>query len=112
MASIPGLHKGLKIPALAGRYDNPNPTRCLAPIDFLKIAALYTCTAYVFSNDQGSVLYIEIDTNTYNNILQIAEKATGQKVRFLLTLPWTPPLHPRLASIGKASILVPQKKKD
>ncbi len=24
---------------LAGRYDNPIPTRCLAPIDFLKIPA-------------------------------------------------------------------------
>ena len=26
--------------SLAGRYDNPIPTRCLAPIDFLKIPAL------------------------------------------------------------------------
>jgi hypothetical protein len=26
--------------SLAGRYDNPFPTRCLAPIDFLKIPAL------------------------------------------------------------------------
>jgi hypothetical protein len=25
--------------SLAGRYDNPIPTRCLAPIDFLKIPA-------------------------------------------------------------------------
>ncbi len=25
---------------MAGRYDNPIPTRCLAPIDFLKIPAL------------------------------------------------------------------------
>jgi hypothetical protein len=24
---------------MAGRYDNPIPTRCLAPIDFLKIPA-------------------------------------------------------------------------
>ncbi len=29
----------LKIPALAGRYDNPIPTRFLAPIDCLKIPA-------------------------------------------------------------------------
>jgi hypothetical protein len=27
--------------SLAGRYDYPIPTRCLAPIDFLKIPALY-----------------------------------------------------------------------
>ncbi len=27
--------------SLAGRYDNPIPTRCLAPIDCLKIPALY-----------------------------------------------------------------------
>jgi hypothetical protein len=26
--------------SMAGRYDNPIPTRCLAPIDFLKIPAL------------------------------------------------------------------------
>jgi hypothetical protein len=26
--------------SLAGRYDNPIPIRCLAPIDFLKIPAL------------------------------------------------------------------------
>jgi hypothetical protein len=26
--------------SLAGRYDNPIPTRCLAPIDFLKIPPL------------------------------------------------------------------------
>jgi hypothetical protein len=26
---------------LAGRYDNPFPTRCLAPIDYLKIPAQY-----------------------------------------------------------------------
>jgi hypothetical protein len=25
--------------SLAGRYDNPIPTKCLAPIDFLKISA-------------------------------------------------------------------------
>jgi hypothetical protein len=25
--------------SMAGRYDNPIPTRCLAPIDFLKIPA-------------------------------------------------------------------------
>ena len=28
--------------SLAGRYDNPIPTRFLAPIDFLKIPALAT----------------------------------------------------------------------
>ncbi len=39
--------------SLAGRYDNPIPTRCLAPIDFLKIPALllfslkkYICTLW------------------------------------------------------------------
>jgi hypothetical protein len=26
--------------SLAGRYNNPIPTRCLAPIDFLKIPEL------------------------------------------------------------------------
>jgi hypothetical protein len=26
--------------SLAGQYDNPIPTRCLAPIDFLKIPDL------------------------------------------------------------------------
>jgi hypothetical protein len=28
--------------SLAGRYDNPIPTRCLAPIDCLKIPAQYS----------------------------------------------------------------------
>jgi hypothetical protein len=29
--SIPGLLRSLKIPTRAGRYDNPTPTRFLAP---------------------------------------------------------------------------------
>jgi hypothetical protein len=29
--------------SLAGRYNNPIPTPCLAPIDFLKIPAQYVC---------------------------------------------------------------------
>jgi hypothetical protein len=33
--------------SLAGRYNNPIPTRCLAPIDFLKIPAL-TAAGYRF----------------------------------------------------------------
>ncbi len=32
--------------SLAGRYDNPIPTRCLAPIDFLKIPALLAYVAW------------------------------------------------------------------
>jgi hypothetical protein len=39
LESILGLHKSLKIRALAGRYDNPIHTRFLAPIDCLKIPA-------------------------------------------------------------------------
>ncbi len=34
-----GSSNGLQIRALAGRYDNPIPTRRLAPIDCLKIPA-------------------------------------------------------------------------
>jgi hypothetical protein len=37
--SIPGLLKNFKIPSLAGRYDNPVPTRFLVPIDCYKIPA-------------------------------------------------------------------------
>jgi hypothetical protein len=40
LESILGLLKSLKIRALAGRYDNLNPTRFLAPIDCLKISGL------------------------------------------------------------------------
>jgi hypothetical protein len=40
----PGIDSKELIPPglciLAGRYDSPIPTRCLAPIDFLKIPAL------------------------------------------------------------------------
>jgi hypothetical protein len=32
--------KSASLCSMAGRYDNPIPTRCLAPIDFLKIPAL------------------------------------------------------------------------
>jgi hypothetical protein len=31
---------GKSLDPTAGRYDNPIPPRCLAPIDFLKIPAL------------------------------------------------------------------------
>jgi hypothetical protein len=37
----PGINSA-SLCSLAGRYDNPIPTRCLAPIDFLKIPAQYT----------------------------------------------------------------------
>ncbi len=30
--------------SLAGRYDNPIPTRCITPIDYLKIPARCRCT--------------------------------------------------------------------
>ncbi len=36
-----GLLKSLKIPFLAGRYDNPIPTRFLAPKDCSKIQTLW-----------------------------------------------------------------------
>ncbi len=39
MESIPGLLKNVKIPSLAGRFDNPVPTRFLAPIDCYTIPA-------------------------------------------------------------------------
>jgi hypothetical protein len=32
--------------SLAGRYDNPIPSRCLAPIEFLQIPALDFLTIY------------------------------------------------------------------
>jgi hypothetical protein len=35
-----GLNSASLCCSLAGRYDNPIPTRCLAPIDCLKIPAL------------------------------------------------------------------------
>ncbi len=40
--SILGLPNSLKTRPLAGRYDNPIPTRFLAPVDCLKIPALAT----------------------------------------------------------------------
>jgi hypothetical protein len=43
LASIPGLHKGLKIPALVSRYDNLIPIRSLAPSG-LKIPAQTVAT--------------------------------------------------------------------
>jgi hypothetical protein len=37
---------------LAGRYDNPIPSRCLAPIEFLKIPAQYTKVPQTLLNDR------------------------------------------------------------
>ncbi len=42
--SILGLLKSSKIQALASRYDNPVPTRFLAPTDCLKIPSLESIT--------------------------------------------------------------------
>jgi hypothetical protein len=41
--------------SLAGRYDNPIPTRFLAPIDCLKIPAqyMYVCTTSLYSIKEG-----------------------------------------------------------
>jgi hypothetical protein len=49
LESILGLLKSLKIRALAGRYNNPIPTRFLAPIDCFKIPAqeLFSCICIV-----------------------------------------------------------------
>ncbi len=52
-----GFLKGLQIQALAGQYDNPIPTRFLAPIDWFKIPALagrYDNPEPVFVNVYGA----------------------------------------------------------
>jgi hypothetical protein len=54
--------------SLAGRYDNPIPTQCLAPIDFLKIPALG-------DGDKG----IEIVYGEEKNILYCAEAAKAEQ---------------------------------
>jgi hypothetical protein len=56
----------LKIPALAGRYDNPIPARFLAPIDCLKITApVPAVTPHVSARDwkisQGKGIYQNIN---------------------------------------------------
>ncbi len=38
--------------SLAGRYENPIPPRCLAPIDFLKIPALPTLCSGCLSKEK------------------------------------------------------------
>ncbi len=43
LESILGLLISLQIRALAGRCDNPIPTRFLVPKDCLKIPAQYVC---------------------------------------------------------------------
>ncbi len=43
--------------SLAGRYDNPIPTRFLAPIDYLKIPALYVQYMYILK-DNGRVVQV------------------------------------------------------
>ncbi len=42
--------------SLAGRYDNPIPTRCLAPIDCLKIPAQYSAqysTTWIYAIEKN-----------------------------------------------------------
>jgi hypothetical protein len=39
--------------SLAGRYENPIPPRCLAPIDFLKIPALNGTFELLVTNVKG-----------------------------------------------------------
>jgi hypothetical protein len=43
--------------SLAGRYDNPIPARCLAPIDFLKIPALLN---NIVQLELGLVAFLEM----------------------------------------------------
>jgi hypothetical protein len=56
--------------SLAGRYENPIPPRCLAPIDFLKIPAQgsgnWEGTASVLYS--STVLYICTGCNDFNNL--------------------------------------------
>jgi hypothetical protein len=56
--------------SLAGRYDNPIPTRCLAPIEFLKIPALNKkdieskFSLALFNGTVGSVNYFSFFLST------------------------------------------------
>ncbi len=43
--------------SMAGRYDNPIPTRCLAPIDFLKIPAPESCQRCAITGELSAVRY-------------------------------------------------------
>jgi hypothetical protein len=53
----PGINSA-SLCSLAGRYDNPIPTRCLAPIDFLKIPAPVSTTVQFSLRNEGSSGYM------------------------------------------------------
>ena len=46
--------------SLAGRYDNPIPTRCLAPIDFLKIPARVSRYDHVLRSSSVCACLVEV----------------------------------------------------
>jgi hypothetical protein len=60
-----GSLKGLQIRALAGRYDNPIPSRCLAPIEFSKIPARGSLNLYKY----GLRLHWLAELVTWNRFL-------------------------------------------
>jgi hypothetical protein len=68
----PGIDAKASIPpaylcSMAGRYENPIPPRCLAPIDFLKIPALipFPCFSYFF-RPSHLVLILRLSNSSFH----------------------------------------------
>jgi hypothetical protein len=83
--SIPGLLKSLKIPSLAGRYDNSVPIRFLVPIDSSKIPAQDSNKKFY----KGSVFHVRItDLNLHdaplNNLPRYCNKLSFSIFALLL----------------------------
>ncbi len=67
--------------SLAGRYDNPIPTRCLAPIDFLKIPALAMLTEReglkFKGRDLAYALFVHTVQYVHSYVFPMSPKARG-----------------------------------
>jgi hypothetical protein len=90
--------------SLAGRYENPIPPRCLAPIDFLKIPALNILLSnrkimfnrfFKKKNKRSRIVYLLLFfciwyTTARDNISQIHEKrARLNSQGIILFITWT-----------------------
>jgi hypothetical protein len=72
--------------SLAGRYDNPIPTRCLAPIDCLKIPALtarYENRVVVPARQAGNRLLVSLTDLQYKYGLRYLYWSIFKKSRHL-----------------------------
>jgi hypothetical protein len=66
--------------SLAGRYNNPIPTRCLAPIDFLKIPAQNSVPFGLLPRGKNLTFWPKIDKSTHTSLSLLMDQIFGKTV--------------------------------